>query len=204
MGTIKDLPGAGSKFSVNIGPGSFKNKFRGVTRYGQFRNLDPHRDVILNAIKKYEGVIRRNDLSSQRSKYILKSIKTEDKGVTKDDQKDIKEILKHLERNKVAPVKVEKEGVLRSNMALDRPDFMKTKEEERITYAKKILRGKENRSDDDIKDRIHQYKEQPIEHRVSAGQQVSATGFAKENSSKKTSLVKPDTSVISISSINKK
>ena len=101
MSNIKDLPGAGHGFRVTAGVGNFTKKFTSATRFGNLHNLSDNRSSILKVIKKHEAVIKMGKFGRLRQIGAWNEIKKlEGNKLTKDDKKEIKQILKHLSSRK--------------------------------------------------------------------------------------------------------
>jgi hypothetical protein len=94
---IRDLPKPGINFKATLGPGSFQRKLSSATRYGGLKNLKDNQKAIVETVKKYQGVIRiKGGLSRLQQLGAWRKIKASDKTVTKEDRREIKEVLKHL------------------------------------------------------------------------------------------------------------
>lgn len=103
---IKDLPRPGINFRATAGAGNFQRKLSGATRYGDLKNLRDNQKAIVEAVKKYQGVIRtKGGLSRLQQRSAWFKIKASDKTVTKEDRREIKQVLKHLSRGAAAGAK---------------------------------------------------------------------------------------------------
>lgn len=198
MGSIKDLPGVGSRFSANLGPGSFKKKLYSVTRY-DLKNLSPHQQAILSAVKKYEGVIRLGGLSSSQIRTAYNQIKDSEKGLSLNDKKDIKSILEKLKRGAAIAKDKALKTVPMSSQALDTPEteyqpFSKKTATELLKNDPKLKH---------LKAKLNPYKEhetqsfaQPLIEKNKFAKDISPSGGA--------TLTKPASGVVGIGGLNKK
>ncbi|QQG52720.1 MAG: hypothetical protein HY931_00605 [Candidatus Falkowbacteria bacterium] len=101
MSDIKDLPGAGNSFRVSSGAGNFSKKFSAATRVGNLHNLADNKASILRVIKNHEAAIKMGKFDRLRQLGAFKEVKKmEGSKLTKDDKKEIKQILKHLGERK--------------------------------------------------------------------------------------------------------
>lgn len=93
-------------------------------------NLRDNKKAIVSAVKKYQRAIKVGEFSGSRQRAAWNQIKSSDKKITEDDQREIKQILSHLgqgaavKAGKVAagqsvPVKNEKRPVPKYRQALD-------------------------------------------------------------------------------------
>ncbi len=90
------LPKPGHKFIAKRTYGSFANKLKKITRYGDLKNLADNIPSIISAIGIYEKDIRRGGLSYWQKMSVLKKIKKMDKNLSENDLKEIKKILNYL------------------------------------------------------------------------------------------------------------
>lgn len=101
--SINNLPKPGIGFKATLGPGSFKRKLSGATRFGDLKNLRDNQKAIIDQVKKYQGVIRtKGGLSRLQQRNARLKIKASDKTITKEDQREIREVLKALGRGNSA------------------------------------------------------------------------------------------------------
>ena len=63
---------------------------------GNLKNLQDNIPAITSAVKSYEKYIQRGGLSSWQKFSVLKKIKKIDKNLTKDDIREIKQIINNL------------------------------------------------------------------------------------------------------------
>jgi len=104
---INDLPSPGINFRATTGVGNFQKKLSSATRYGDLKNLKNNQKAIVGAISQPTTLraIRRGGLSRLQQLGVWSKIKASDKTVTKEDKREIKEVLKHLSRGAVANAK---------------------------------------------------------------------------------------------------
>jgi len=95
---IKDLPRPGINFRATAGAGNFQRKLSGATRYGDLKNLRDNQKAVVDVVKKHQGVIRIKGLSRLQQLSAWHEIQAKDKTITKEDKREIKEVLKHLGR----------------------------------------------------------------------------------------------------------
>lgn len=92
---IKDLP-AGRKFTT-VGPRSFQRKLKIAALHGALTNLDKkNQEALAKGLIPYGRAIRIGEFSRLRQLSAWRKIKASDKTITKEDKRDIKEMLKHL------------------------------------------------------------------------------------------------------------
>lgn len=99
---IKDLPKAGHNFKVSAGAGNFEKKLNSATRYGDLNNLQDNKQSIIKVIKDpyFLKRIRTGGLDRLDRLKAWNKIRADDKKITKDDAREIKQILSHLGRSK--------------------------------------------------------------------------------------------------------
>ncbi len=93
---ISSLPKPGSNFRAKNHFSSFEYKLKRATRQGDLKNLANNIPAIVKTVKKYEKYIKRGGLSLSLKYSILKKIRKIDKNLSKDDLREIKEILNYL------------------------------------------------------------------------------------------------------------
>ncbi len=93
---ISNLPQPGEDFRAKVGPGSFARKFSNAVRFGSLNNLQDNYEVIVDSVDDYEEYIRRGGLTRSLRWRIWLKIKKRSKNLTRDDQREIKQILRHL------------------------------------------------------------------------------------------------------------
>lgn len=104
--SITNLPKPGIGFKATLGPGSFQRKLSSATRFGGLKNLRDNQKAIVDAVKKYQGIIRtKGGLSRLQQRDAWLKIKASDKMITKEDRGEIKEVLKALGRDGSANIK---------------------------------------------------------------------------------------------------
>jgi len=98
---INDLPGPGINFRATSGAGNFQRKLSSATRYGDLKNLGDNQRAIVKAISQPSVVraIKRGGLSRLQQLDVRRKIQAGDRTVTKEDKREIKEVLKHLSRS---------------------------------------------------------------------------------------------------------
>ncbi|MFA5230700.1 MAG: hypothetical protein WC422_05090 [Candidatus Paceibacterota bacterium] len=103
---IKDLPKPGINFRATraAGAGSLQAKLSSATRYGNLKNLRDNQKVIVDTIKNptIQRAIRRGGLSRLQQRSAWLKMRAKDKTITKEDKREIKELLKYLGRGSVA------------------------------------------------------------------------------------------------------
>lgn len=103
---ITNLPKPGLNFKATLGPGSFQKKLSNATRYGDLKNLRDNQKTIIEGIKKYQRVIRiKGGLSRLQQRDAWLKMKASDKTITKEDRREIKQVLKHLGRGQASAEK---------------------------------------------------------------------------------------------------
>ncbi|MFA5318337.1 MAG: hypothetical protein WC323_02595 [Patescibacteria group bacterium] len=112
---LKDLPKLGSKFRAKSGPGSFLNKIKRATRYGELKGLQDNIEPIVETMREYQGAIRKKGgMDSLQRKSAWKKIKqkSQDRGieVTKQDARDIKKVLEHFDPKNISKSEINKEA----------------------------------------------------------------------------------------------
>ncbi|MDO8667601.1 MAG: hypothetical protein Q7K35_00695 [bacterium] len=98
---INDLPGPGDgiKFRAKTGVRNFQRVFNRLTKRGDLRNLRDNREEIVDVAKQYERVIKiKGGLNRLQKRDAWLKIKAGDTEVTKNDKREIKQILNHLGR----------------------------------------------------------------------------------------------------------
>lgn len=103
MSSIKDLPGAGPKFSARVGLGSFQHHLqRGIANSaGQLHLLKPHTaavQALTDHVAKHQLYIRRGGLSEQQIRKIRSEVFKSDETLTKTSKDLVKKTLQHLSR----------------------------------------------------------------------------------------------------------
>ena len=101
---IKNLPGPGMglKFRTKAGTGvrNFERELRRATKYGDLQNLRDNQKEIVDTVKKYEKAIKfKGGLNRLQKRDAWRKIKAGDAPVTKEDKREIKQILNHLGRD---------------------------------------------------------------------------------------------------------
>lgn len=107
---ISNLPKPGKDFKATLGPGSFQRKLSNYTRYGDPKNLRDNQRELVDAAKKYQGIIRRMGGLTRLQRRnawlgIVKASQARGVPVTWYDKMDIKKILEHLGRGAAAKEK---------------------------------------------------------------------------------------------------
>lgn len=103
---INDLPSAGITFRATTGAGNFQRKLSGATRYGDLKNLRDNQKAIVDVVGKHQGVIRtKGGLSRLQRLSAWHEIQAKDRTITKEDRREIKEVLKHLGRGAASEAK---------------------------------------------------------------------------------------------------
>ena len=96
MGVIESLPGGGERFHVIAGSGSFKNKLQSAIKSS--RSLQPLADnqkAIIQAVRKYENIIRMGKFGYTQRSAAFSQIKKET-NLDPSTGEIVKKILKHL------------------------------------------------------------------------------------------------------------
>ncbi len=139
MVRIKDLPG-GDNFHATLGAGSFSRRLTNATRAGELSNLRDNRASIIKVLKKNESAIRRGafDRLCQISAWNTVK-KMEGEKLTKNDAKEIKQLLHHLGEESEAQAEEKK---IKMDLALDKDASFAN---ERNQEAKARLLGKAGR-----------------------------------------------------------
>jgi hypothetical protein len=98
--SVNNLPKPGINFKATLGPGSFKRKLSSATRYGNYKNLNDNQKAIVDTIKNptIQRAIRRGGLSRLQQRSAWFKMRAKDKTITKEDRREIKELLKYLGR----------------------------------------------------------------------------------------------------------
>lgn len=103
---VNDLPKPGINFRATraAGAGSLQAKLNSATRYGNLKNLRDNQKVIVDTIKNptIQRAIRRGGLSRLQQRSVWLKMKAKDKTITKEDKREIKEVLKYLGRDSLA------------------------------------------------------------------------------------------------------
>jgi len=93
---ILNLPKPGHKFRTKDTYGSFRRKLKSITRQGDLKNLADNIPAITKSVKAYEKYIKMGGLSYRQKFTIMNRIKKVDKNLSKDDLREIGDILDHL------------------------------------------------------------------------------------------------------------
>lgn len=133
---IKDLPKPGVNFKATTGAGNFQRKLSSAARYGALTNIDKiNQAAIVKAIANPTTLraIRRGGLSRLQQIEVRRKIQASDKTVTKEDKREIKQILSHLGRGAVA--KEKKPAVAETSVKASDGSFL-TEEQVRRNLAR--------------------------------------------------------------------
>lgn len=98
MDIKKSLP-SGSSFHTT-GAGSFAKKLSSATLYGRFKNLRDNQSSIIKAAGSYASAIRRGSFGRLKQRGFIGKVRQMESAaghtLTRDDKKDLKEIMKYL------------------------------------------------------------------------------------------------------------
>jgi len=100
--SIDNLPTGGFHFRLNKGRGNFAYKLYKNTKRGELHNLADNRESIVSALKPYTRTLKRyGGLNRLQRRKVFKTIEKEEGGLNWGDRRDIKKVVKYLDRNKV-------------------------------------------------------------------------------------------------------
>jgi hypothetical protein len=115
---IKDLPGGGTNFRASVGAGNFSQKLSAATRAGGLSNLTDNKKGIIKAVKHYEKAIRQGKFDSYRQRTAWQMVKNSSENLSKNDEKEIKSLFKHLSKASSGVKESESKAVIQK--ALDK------------------------------------------------------------------------------------
>ncbi|MDD3778243.1 MAG: hypothetical protein PHH52_02570 [Patescibacteria group bacterium] len=116
---IKDLPSGGTNFRSSVGNSSFAKKLSAATRVGSLQNLADNKQAIMHAVKHYEKAIKRGKFDSSRQRQAWEMIKKKGSNLSKNDEKEIKSLFKHLSKTSSDDAKKDSQVQVNKDMVKD-------------------------------------------------------------------------------------
>ncbi len=93
---INSLPKPDADFETKVGASSFRLKLKNLTRHGKYKNLQDNLEAIIETIDDYEDYIQNGKFGRSMRYRAWSKIKKRTENLSRDDEREIKKILKYL------------------------------------------------------------------------------------------------------------